>query len=262
MPVFAVTKRANKGADQLRIRLLSGTSGLNATQAKIGGGRRESCVHGCAVKETAVHFLLHCPHYKIDRERYLERLATSCVPKSHKRRLDDPCEVTCYRFFNKLSDVGKALFMLGGPVQAREDSDPWTPDYEVDAAAMEYVTRAYKKRSEKLDAERREYEARRRAPEPVVIDLTIPNRPQRKITEAFAQVGISNLSTQLRQLSMGAPDSAKSAHTQHDQFMRNRHAHHERSPLPSATAAPEPLEGSGSHSPAESLDSDIAKECD
>ena len=262
MPVFTVTKRANKGADQLRIRLLSGTSGLNATQAKVGGGRGESCVHGCAVKETAVHFLLHCPHYKSDRERYLERLAASCVPKSHKRRLDDPCEVTCFRFFNKLSDVGKALFMLGGPVQAREDSDPWTPDYEVDAAAMEYVTRAYKKRSEKLDAERREYEARRRAPEPVVIDLTIPNRPQRKITEAFAQVGISNLSTQLRQLSMGAPDSAKSAHTQHDQFMRNRHAQHERSPLPSATAAPEPLEGSGSHSPAESLDSDIATECD
>ena len=140
------------------------------------GGRGESCVHGCAVKETAVHFLLHCPHYKRDRELYLGRLATSCVPKSHKRRPDDHCEVTCCRFFNKLSDVGKALFMLGGPVQAREDSDPWTPDYEVDAAAMEYVTRAYKKRSEKLDAERREYEARRRAPEPVVIDLTIRKR--------------------------------------------------------------------------------------
>ena len=67
-------------------------------------------------------------------------------------------------------------------MQAHEDSDPWTPNYEVDAAAMEYATRADKKRSEKLDAERREYEARRRAPEPVVIDLTIPSRPRMKIT--------------------------------------------------------------------------------
>ena len=60
-------------------------------------------------------------------------------------------------FFRSLDDTGKALFMLGGPVDGR------TPEPRVYAINKEYVREAYKTRSEVLNEQ---------AEKPLVVDLT------------------------------------------------------------------------------------------
>ena len=61
--------------------------------------------------------------------------------------------------------MGKAVFLLGGPVCMEADSDPWTPCGPVDSLALRFVLEAYKLRSAKL-------EEVQQAAESQIVDLT------------------------------------------------------------------------------------------
>ena len=137
IPKFPLTRYPNSGPDQVRLRLLSGTSGLNATMSHAAAGRSARCPNvDCGVdeKEGTLHFLLRCETYADSRRKYLEALRDHCTCRS---RLSDAETVPCDQFFASLDDEGKALFMLGGPVDGR------TPEPAVDAAARSYVMEAY-----------------------------------------------------------------------------------------------------------------------
>ena len=68
-------------------------------------------------------------------------------------------EVGCADFFDGLDPDGKALFMLGGPIDGRE------PELAIDTAAKRYVTLAYERRFALLNKE---------AETPLSYDLAVP----------------------------------------------------------------------------------------
>jgi hypothetical protein len=88
------------------------------------------------------------------RREYTSRLTDSC---ECDRRIGSGGEVGCADFFAGLDDDGKALFMLGGPVDGRE------PELPIDTAAKSYVALAYERRSAQLNQD---------ADDPLVEDLT------------------------------------------------------------------------------------------
>lgn len=136
MPRFPLTRVANHGADQIRLRLLSGTSALNSTLSR-WTVRGSSCPFApCGStdgnsKEDALHFLLHCGGVAEQRKHYEGQLKRRCSC--------DPAE-SCDKFFTDLDDAGKALFMLGGPVKGR------TPEASIDACSRHFVRNAWSAR--------------------------------------------------------------------------------------------------------------------
>jgi exonuclease III len=153
MPAFPLTKAPNRGQNQIRLRLLSGTAALNTTMSHYTE-RTSKCPFGCSGKEDTVHFLLHCKAMADLRREYTSRLTDSC---ECDRRIGSGGEVGCADFFAGLDDDGKALFMLGGPVDGRE------PELPIDTAAKSYVALAYERRSAQLNQD---------ADDPLVEDLT------------------------------------------------------------------------------------------
>ena len=152
-PKFTATCLPNTGPNQIRLRLLGGTSGLNVTMGRINLSRGVKCPWGCGVPETPIHFLLHCKAYSELRASYLSSIDAACQ-QPHKRKEDDTCRsVVCSCFYGNLDEEGKAVFMLGGPVVWGEGSDPWTPETKVDKAALDFVLKAYKTRSDRLETE-------------------------------------------------------------------------------------------------------------
>ena len=153
MPAFPLTKAPNRGQNQIRLRLLSGTSALNTTLSHFTK-RTDKCPFGCDVTENADHFLLHCKALADLRRDYESRLTDSC---ECARRIGSGGEVGCAEFFGDLDDAGKTLFMLGGPVDGRE------PELTIETAAKRYVALAYERRKERLNQD---------ASEPLNEDLT------------------------------------------------------------------------------------------
>jgi hypothetical protein len=155
MPRFPLTKRACWGPDKIRFRLLAGMSGLNATMSKVDNRPAtcpfDSCDEGV---EDTIHFLLQCKELDSLREEFLSRLCDRCTCD---RRLGSGGEQACAEFFEELDDAGKALFMLGGPVDGR------CPEDGIDACAREFVRKAWIVRCSTLE---------KQAESPLVTDLT------------------------------------------------------------------------------------------
>ena len=154
IPCFPLTKRALRGPDQIRHRLLAGTSALNVTLSKYTD-RAPTCPFGSCVGsvEDPIHFLLHCKSLEGPRATFLNRLRDRCTCD---RRLGEGGERGCAEFFGGLDDVARALFMLGGPVDGR------TPEIDIDACAREFVRCAWVARNSCLNQQ---------AENPLVIDL-------------------------------------------------------------------------------------------
>ena len=153
LPAFPLTRAPNRGQNQIRLRLLCGTSALNSTLAHFNP-RKDKCPHGCDAAEDAAHFLLRCGTTENLRSDYKEQLRDRCACDV---RIGDGGVVNCADFFEALDDDGKVLFMLGGPVDGR------TPELDVDQAAKEYVALAYERRSKRLNHE---------SADPLEVDLT------------------------------------------------------------------------------------------
>jgi hypothetical protein len=153
LPRFPITKLANHGPDQIRLRLLSGTSALNSKLTK-WTDRASSCpFNNChasdgTCKEDAQHFLLHCRGVKELRTQYRGQLKRRCYC--------NPAE-SCDKFFTQLDNAGRALFMLGGPVDGR------TPEASIDACSRRFVREAWHARCAVLTSQN---------PDPTVVDLT------------------------------------------------------------------------------------------
>ena len=111
LPVYQLTRRPIVGPNQIRLRLLTGTSALNATLSK-STGRSPACpfVSCGGSKEDTQHFLLHCKGLSDLRDRYRTKLGRSC---SCARRIGSGGEVGCAEFLEGLDDAQAALFMLG-----------------------------------------------------------------------------------------------------------------------------------------------------
>jgi hypothetical protein len=125
MPRLPLTRAANHGIDHIRLRLLSGTSALNSTLCKWTD--RESRIHLApdgTCKEDTQHFLLHCKGVKELRTQYRRQLKRRCYY--------NPAE-SCDKLYTQLDDAGKAMFMLGGPV------DGCTPEASIDACSKQFV---------------------------------------------------------------------------------------------------------------------------
>ena len=88
------------------------------------------------------------------REEFLSRLCDRCTCD---RRLGSGGEQACAEFFEELDDAGKALFMLGGPVDGR------CPEEGIDACAREFVRKAWIVRCSTLE---------KQSECPLVTDLT------------------------------------------------------------------------------------------
>ena len=160
MPRFPLTKLPNSGPDQIRMRMLGGTSGLRCTLSHYNDFAG-TCPFGCVEKEDSLHFLLHCPHYVEERKDLSAKISGRCT--CLQRLGDDEKGVkSCADIFEGLDEVGKALFMLGGPV------DGHSAEAGVDAACREYVERAYQRRGRWLEAT---------VLAPLVTDLTNPPSP-------------------------------------------------------------------------------------
>ena len=153
VPKFIATKLNNTGANQVRLRLLCGTSMLNETLGKYNNGRNSKCSLGCDADETAVHFLLQCSKLEAPRLKYLNGLTSQCE-EGHVRPDDDASKArTCAEYYHELDLEGRAVFMLGGPVSARHASKPWCPEEKIDRLALEYVLEAYKMLKEAREEE-------------------------------------------------------------------------------------------------------------
>jgi hypothetical protein len=156
MPRFPLTKRACWGPDKIRFRLLAGMSGLNATMSKVDDRLPTCPFEACDEEgvEDTIHFLLHCKELDSLRKDYLDRLCDRCTCDC---RLGSGGEQACADFFEDLDDAGKALFMLGGPVDGR------CPEDGIDACAREFVRKAWIVRCSTLE---------KQAECPLVKDLT------------------------------------------------------------------------------------------
>jgi hypothetical protein len=131
-------------------------SSLNATMSKFDGRLPTCPFEACDEEgvEDTVHFLLHCKELDSLRKDFLNRLCDRCTCD---RRLGSGGEQACADFFEDLDDAGKALFMLGGPVDGR------CPEDGIDACAREFVRKAWIVRCSTLE---------KQAECPLVEDLT------------------------------------------------------------------------------------------
>jgi hypothetical protein len=136
--------------DNIRLRLLSGTSGLNSTLHHWREERASYCpwadCHNDKAKKTVHYFCLECPHCHKLRERFREGLRDDCRCW--------PPKVSYSDFFDSLNDDERILFMLSMPVRGRET--------RVDVHSEEYVRGAYAKRKCALNSRYRpEFEGER-----------------------------------------------------------------------------------------------------
>ena len=170
LPQFPLTRSPNCGPDQIRLRLLGGTSALRATLSKVQRDVSDQCPFGCSAVEDLPHFLLHCKGLADLRKEFRSQLELHCTcrerlgEKEHDKR-------SCPEFFRHLNDTGKTVFMLGGPVDQRQ------PEAEVDAASREYVRAAYDRRSRLLNGQ---------AEDPLYQDLTQDQGPGESVSSAPA----------------------------------------------------------------------------
>ena len=176
MPRFPLTRRASWGPDSIRLRLLAGTSALNATLCKYADRGPacpfESCDGGT---EDPVHFLLHCKALDDLRTTFRGRLSDRCTCDC---RLGSGGVPGCAEFYAGLDDAGKALFMLGGPVDGR------APEGDIDACAREFVRAAWRARSAALN---------RQAEDPLVVDITGAGKyGQRDIASFFTKSDVGS----------------------------------------------------------------------
>ena len=151
--LIPLTRRPNLGPNQIRLRLLTGTSALWSTLAKyreLGGGGREEgggrdeprnkqCPHGCKTTEDAAHFFLHCNAYSQPRAEFWDSI------RLHKIVLPCGRTIACDNFFQRLDDAGKVAFMLGGPIEGL------AIEWKIDHLSEKFVLAAYKLRSERLE---------------------------------------------------------------------------------------------------------------
>ena len=164
VPRFALTKHPNCGPDQIRLRLLCGTSALNYTMSRTRRrqGQQRSCPDDSCLgeEEDTAHFLLDCETYDDLRSRYREAVAEGCTcePREEQEHF-----TSCGEYYDSLNRMGKVLFMLGGPVNRR------TPEPPVDSLARQYVQEAWKRRSQILNDQ---------AEDPLVVDLTRQTAPE------------------------------------------------------------------------------------
>jgi hypothetical protein len=156
-----ITGLPNIGGDQIRIRLLGGTAALNTTLSHF---RDRTAVCLCCedqLREDVLHFLLYCEKYNDERMRFLSDMRDSCTCGPTE---DESNRMLCGDFFEQLDDNGKAVFMLGGPVDGR------APEAEIDTLCSRFVCKAWSLRSEVLQA---------KLGQGPVVDLTAP-RHQKK----------------------------------------------------------------------------------
>jgi hypothetical protein len=160
LPKYGATRTPNSGPNQIRLRLLSGTSALHSTLSRFtstprSDARSRTCPHAeCDETEDATHFLLHCPVTADLRQEYTDSLASRC---GCSRGISGGNDTGCSEFFAQLDPEGKALFMLGGPVDGR------TPELSVDNAANHYMHQAWDRRSKRLNDT---------ASDPLIVDVT------------------------------------------------------------------------------------------
>ena len=160
LPKYGATRTPNGGPNQIRLRLLSGTSALHTTLSHFTSQPRSdtrplTCPQAeCDETEDASHFLLHCPVTADLRREYVASLAAHC---GCSRGISGGNDTDCSELFSQLDPEGQALFMLGGPVDGR------TPEMRVDAAANHYIHQAWERRSKRLNDT---------ATDPLVVDIT------------------------------------------------------------------------------------------
>ena len=134
-----------RGSNQIRARLLTGTSGLNGTLSKFRSRDRQCPACDSGETESVEHFLLRCPHFEDLRETFRNAVGERCTCDQD----DPPADHSCQERFDGMTDQEKVLFILGMPVwydnESRETED------SVDAASRGLVMDAYQRRSEILE---------------------------------------------------------------------------------------------------------------
>jgi hypothetical protein len=125
-----ICTRPNVGTDQIRLRLLSGTSSLNATKHHFADVNTEGCpMDGCdAPREDVTHFLTGCrnPAWARAKATHTLALAPCCTHPA--------TGLTCSEAFDAFDDdESRAAFICGGPV------DQFTPCGPVDGANRAFV---------------------------------------------------------------------------------------------------------------------------
>jgi hypothetical protein len=148
LPKLGATRHPNNGPNQIRLRLLTGTSALHDTLSHFTtqsrpSARARACPHAvCTDPEDAAHFLLHCPANADLRREYRENLSLRC---ECYRGFSNGAVLGCGEFYDALDDAGKTLFMLGGPVDGR------LPEPSADSAATHFMHQAWEKRNQRLN---------------------------------------------------------------------------------------------------------------
>ena len=140
-----MTRQRASAPNLIRMRLLTGTSGLNSTLSKYRD-RDLNCPFGCECEESVEHFLLHCPGYAECREEYLNEIHDHCTCYREDKT------PACADVYRGIGDKDKMLFMLGMPFM--HDFTHRLPEESVDTCARVFVGKAYKIRSEKLESMR------------------------------------------------------------------------------------------------------------
>ena len=141
MPRFPVTLRESAGGNQIRLRLLGGTSALHQVISKYRD-RSPECPVCEEDGETGVHFLVQCKGYRAIRETLIQEMDGPCICRPSEQ---EPDLNSCKDFLESLDDEGKSLFILGGPVEGR------CPEHQIDDLCAEFVQAAWKIRSDKLE---------------------------------------------------------------------------------------------------------------
>ena len=120
----------------IRRRLLVGSAAVNSLMSSISPDRSAGCLCGAA-EETIEHFLLECDIYDDLRENLLDIEAPGeCGCKGDQPCLERYCE---------LDDLGKCVFLLGGPVGSL------APCGGVDACLDSLVNKMWVKRGKELE---------------------------------------------------------------------------------------------------------------
>ena len=86
---------------------------------------------------------MQCKAFDPLRTSYTRALASDCTCEPEEG--EEGFQI-CSTFYAGLDDEGKAVWMLGGPVDGR------APERSVDAAERTFVQEAWKRRNERLEA--------------------------------------------------------------------------------------------------------------
>ena len=189
--IVPITRRRCTGVNQIRLRLLVGTSALNETLAHYND-REPECPFCATETESPAHFLLQCQRYKIQREKYQQAIKSKTLQKDNNT-------FSCHPFFKQLKPTEKVAFMLGGPVKGV------SINRETDRLAEQYILEAYEIRSGHLESVK-------------VIDRTGSKMNQTHIQDFFVRIRSGSTPNQIAR------------HTQHnletDTNIDNNGTHH------------------------------------